>query len=175
MVNIYLHKWDASMGKCIENGRLTSAAKTWQRALNGLTASHLSVGFAKLKAHHPDWPPGAFEFYNLCQEASDATSIHEAIKILTCGTGDNRTIASRNQHPIVLAIRGKVDMHQLRTMTSNNAYKLIKPIYDDLLKNGIPNWPEHAFEEQQSLDKPKPTRNKDFALSNLKKIRQITG
>ena len=175
MVNLYLYKWDTPMGKCIENGKLTGAAKTWQRALRGVTPKMLSTGFYRLKDKYPSWPPTAFEFKFLCLASHDVPTTDEIVKILTCGTGDDRTLASRNKHPIVLAVRSRIDMYNLRTKSMDSAAKMVRAIVDDLLTTGYPGWPDHAHEQQKSIASTKNVViDRQKSLEAIEKLKQAT-
>lgn len=174
MLSIYGHKWASINGTTALKDDLTLSIQgiIWQKGLTGITREMASKGFSRLGKNNSEWPPALFEFADLCWHKENLPSLDEVIKILTCGTGNNSTVASRNKHPLVLAMRSKTDMHYIRTMTMANIIKTLKPIYTDLVKNGFPDWPAHAFDVQVALAVAPKQRDRSLGLRNLSSLRQ---
>lgn len=58
MTRLYGHRWVSSYGESDDG--------TWARVLRGVTAEQLAAAVDVVHEHHPEWPPTAGEFLNLC-------------------------------------------------------------------------------------------------------------
>ena len=68
MAEVYGHKWVSQYGEVsMENGELTSAAKTWAQGLSKLSLDEIGQGFNKLLDRQDGWPPSLPEFLNLAR------------------------------------------------------------------------------------------------------------
>lgn len=61
------------------------------------------------------------------------------------------SIKDRYQHPLIFSIANGIDMYGLRTLRTVTALKLIQPVYERLLQQGYPDWPDYAQTEQKAL------------------------
>lgn len=65
----YGQRWEMSFGELKENGKLTSTAKTWAKALGHLSLEQISQGFAADLKRADDWPPTMPKFVAMCEGA----------------------------------------------------------------------------------------------------------
>jgi hypothetical protein len=66
MVQIYGHRWLSAYGDATEEGVMSETAKTWQKALRGVTYEQIARGLAKCLESGNSWPPSLPEFRALC-------------------------------------------------------------------------------------------------------------
>jgi hypothetical protein len=174
MLSIYGHKWVSHLGVADDGeGELTDSAKTWKKGLAGITVEQVKHGFDVLIFKSHDWPPSLPEFRKLCLSKSvlDIPSLDQAIKMLVSIPYRTGSLANRYQHPLILAISSEIDMFALRTASTLEAKRMVKPIYEKLLDTGWKDWPDHAHKEQNCIENHKPRSSKDFALSALSVIK----
>ena len=173
MASIYGHKWSSHLGVVSDaEGRLTDAAKMWQKGLVGVSLDSLKAGFDALVLDAHAWPPSLPEFRKLClaRTGSDVPSLDQAMSILVMVASRSGSLAVRYRHPLVLAIAGQVDMFTIRTAKAVDARRLVKPVYEALLQSGWDDWPAHAHDEQKALA-VEVKRNRCVGLAALGGIR----
>jgi len=162
MTYIYAHKWVSVMGEATtETGELTTAAKTWQAGLAGITPQQLSNGLSKVTLNGNTWYPSFPEFRLMCIYRDDIPSIAKAIQILLESMRKGGSIAKRYQHPFVFAIAKNrlFDTLNFRGSSVKQCEAIVTPIYHEILQAGWDDFlPEH-YEDQKALthEKTKPS------------------
>lgn len=184
MLSIYGHKWASINGTtALKNDlSLTIQGAIWQKGLSGIDRAMASKGFSKLSKKNPEWPPVLFEFLNLCKDESTHPSLSEVasilsnrygLKIVENGYSFIPSIAKSNKHPLVFAIRKEVNCGFIRQSSAREAEKYIKPVYDRLIKDGYPDWPENAFNDQIFIEKKSIPMTLDQKQDVLKMLRDL--
>lgn len=71
MIEVYGKEWYRNYGKSIENGEITSTARTWLGAFNAasLSAMDIKAGLQNLAMREHTFPPSLPEFIALCRPA----------------------------------------------------------------------------------------------------------
>lgn len=184
MVGLYANKWSSQYGRAInEKKQLSGLARDWQRGLSGITHEQLAAGFSALEkiilsTLEESWPPAWPEFRKLCLSKNkiNAPTLDEIVSILISVSTHRGSLARRYKHPMALAVsrRDGVDMFALRTSKLVDAKRMIKPAYEQCLKNGWADWTEDDLKEpdgnQKSLGHSKP-RSKAVGVSAFSAIR----
>lgn len=174
MLAIYGHKWASHLGSAVDDkGLLSESARTWQAGLRGLAQVDLKVGFDTLVLARHDWPPSLPEFRALClaRSASGAPSLDEVVAALVMVASRQGSLVARYGHPLVLAVAQELDMFAIRTAKSVDARRMVRPVYERVLADGRPCWPEHADVDQAALGFVNPSVNRALGLSALNAIR----
>ena len=184
MVGLYANKWSSQYGRAInEKKQLSGLARDWQRGLSGITPDQLAVGFLTLEkiilsTPEESWPPAWPEFRKLCLSKNKANSptLDEIVSMLISVSARQGSLARRYKHPMALAVskRDCVDMFALRTAKLVDAKRMIKPAYEQCLKNGWADWTDDDLKEpdsgQKAIGHDKP-RNKAAGVSAFSAIR----
>jgi hypothetical protein len=177
MISIYGHKWASHLGSTASNddGTLTDAAKTWRAGMAGITIDQLRHGFEALILKNHDWPPSLPEFRKLCQAKlrEIVPSLEEMVTILALASSRQGSLAKRYRHPLALAISQHegIDVFALRTAKTDEAKRMVRPVYEKMLETGWSGWPEHAFEEQKAVSH-QPVVNRAAGLAAVAAMRQ---
>lgn len=178
----YQHLWKTTWGDVADHeGNLTASGKIWQEGLAGLSMQDIKRGMDMLEFNLPKFPPPLNAFKKLCLGISeDYQGLPEPYAVVNIlfesynqrFTHPDASLKQRFKHPIVLDISGKIDRQYFYTLTSIKALQVVKPVYEDLLKTGWQDWPEHADSVQKALEVDKKPRDLNIgrkALSELKK------
>ncbi len=177
MISIYGHKWTSHLGATADdgNGFLSDTAKTWQSYLAGITTDNLKSGFDNMILRNYEWPPSLPEFRGMCliRSTDKVPSLDEVISILVMVSSKTGSIAERYKHPLAFAVSLSTDMHRLRLSKHVDAKRMIKPVYDDFIGSGWPDFPAHAYECQLAVTHEKKPVDKELARSFLTAIKEI--
>jgi hypothetical protein len=180
MTTIFGHKWHSHLGAAVlSDGRLSDAAKTWQRGLAGVNVDQLRRGFAVLVDKGADWPPALPEFKRFCLVGDPALipPLAQVVSWIANAYSRQGCIADRFVHPLAFAVSSRFTSGNLvfKNFTVNECTKLVKPFYEFYCSCGWPDFPEWAYEVQAAVgcDKPEPSR--DVALDALKQMRGHCG
>lgn len=176
MTSIYGHKWASQLGRLVDdNGKMSDAARCWQKGLINVTVDDLKVGFDALARSGQAWPPSLPEFRKmcLCWRADEAPTLEHVVSIIATASNRAGALIDRYRHPIALEISKRVDMHALRMASNAEAKRLIGPIYEKLLITGYPGWPDHATEDQNAIGHEKKAPNVQLAMDALSAMRRM--
>lgn len=172
MASIYGHKWSSHLGVASDaDGRLTDAAKMWQKGLVGITLDNLKAGFDALVLQAHAWPPSLPEFRKLClaRAGADVPTLDQVVSILAMVSSRSGSLAARYRHPLALAVSARVDVFAVRTAKAVDARRMVKAVYEELLQSGWDDWPEHAYDEEQKALELK--RNKGVGMAAFSAMR----
>lgn len=170
MVGLYGHKWSSQYGRAVnDKGQLSGLALDWRRGLSGITQEQLKFGFEALEASilnslGESWPPAWTDFKKLCLSKImvDVPTLDEVVSILIMAKSRQGSLVSRYKYSLALAVSQSdgLDMLAVRTAKLVDARRMVKPIYESLLKSGWPDWPKGAHDEpgkgQKALGHDKP-------------------
>lgn len=158
------------------SGELTTAAKTWQAGLTGITPQQLGKGLERAALSGQAWNPSLPEFRALCEHRDDVPSIDQVITIIAKSVPMQGSIAKRYKHPLVLAVAKSdgFDAWLFKTATTKQCTDMVKPIYAKLLQGGWDDFlPEH-YEEQKAIAKPLK-QTSGFGLAALSSLKANLG
>jgi len=175
MSAIYGHRWVSAYGVHVdESGQLSGAAETWSQGLAGLSREQLQHGFDALLKARLEWPPTLPEFLDLCSAGADVPDLAAAVRMLANAASREGSLVDRYRHPLVLAVAREVDMHALRTASTDRAFRIVGPVYKRMVADGWPEWPEHAHERPKALAYQRPV-NLDAARAGIAGMRSALG
>jgi len=156
MGQLYLHKWTTPMGSALNSEKtdLSDTAKVWQYELarSGVTVQKIEKGFEilakknmiSLQSGGQSWVPDVFEFSFMCSNQNlltgGAPTLEEVVNILVF-LPTNGSLSSRYKHPLAFAIAQCLDMHILRRAALVDAKRTVRPIYDQFIISGWPEFP----------------------------------
>ena len=154
MTVLYGYKWSSNLGMAVDDdGYLTVAAKIWAEELAGISTEQLLHGFSRLKISFPSWPPTVFEFSRLCKggNASEIPTLDQMASILGTVSARTGSVEHRYKYSMALEIAKKVDMYNIRMMSTEQIKSVIRPIYERLLNSGWDDFEPFASQEQKAV------------------------
>lgn len=153
MSALYPQKWNAAMGDVVDsNGDLGIQARVWQRGLSGMTNQHLANAIDYLTDNYSPFIPDLGQFKTFCFYRKDVPSLFKLVDILLYAARSDEEIAKRYQHPIAYAIAKSraFNMADFRISNRKQCEEMIRPIYEQLFKDGWEEFkPEHYVKQKQ--------------------------
>jgi hypothetical protein len=161
------------MGKAVnDNGELTTAAKTWQSGLVGVTPQQLAKGMERATLSNGTWCPSLPEFRSMCIKRDDVPCVQDIVKILLNEPYTPGNVSERYQHSLAYAIaqHGRFMRDLMRSGTHEQCDKMVSSIYDELMIIGWDDFKPEHYEKRTAIEVKKSSR--EFALENLAKIKK---
>ena len=159
---IYGHKWTAAYG----TDATGSAAQTWAKGLNGLTAAQVAGGLKACLTTSDPWPPTLPEFRARCLGIPSLQEVRLEIH------GSERS-------PFGIMVWQQLDGYLFKQSSADKSDRMLKDAYElarEMVMRGhpLPEMPAAVIEQQVREYRPASKESVDCASAEIERLFRIS-